>query len=91
MTRMEELKAKFIDGDPESEKMFDAQNKRLDTAVMIVELREKHQLSQRELAEKVSVPKFTIARIENAQVSTSVQMLKRIANAVDKELKMSIV
>ena len=71
--------------------VFDDETKRLKTAVLVVELRERHELSQRELAQIVGVPKSTIARIENAQVNTSVQMLERIAAALDKELKMSIV
>lgn len=91
MTRMEEIKARAIAENPERKKTFDDETKRLKTAVLVVELRERHGLSQRELAQKVGVPKSTIARIENAQVNTSVQMLERIAEALDKDLKMSIV
>ncbi|CAM4359316.1 helix-turn-helix domain-containing protein [Lacicoccus alkaliphilus] len=91
MTRMEEIKARVIAENPERKKTFDDETKRLKTAVLVVELREHHKLSQRELAQIVGVPKSTIARIENAQVNTSVQMLERIAEALDKELKMSIV
>ncbi|MCG7333521.1 helix-turn-helix domain-containing protein [Salinicoccus roseus] len=91
MTRMEEIKARAIAENPERKKTFDDETKRLKTAVLVVELRERHELSQRELAQIVGVPKSTIARIENAQVNTSVQMLERIAAALDKELKMSIV
>jgi DNA-binding XRE family transcriptional regulator len=88
---MEEIKARAIAENPERKKTFDDETKRLKTAVLVVELRERHELSQRELAQIVGVPKSTIARIENAQVNTSVQMLERIAAALDKELKMSIV
>lgn len=91
MTRMEEIKAKAIARNPERKQTFDEEANRLKTAVLVVELREKHQLSQRDLAKKMDVPKSTISRIENAQVNTSVQMLERIADAVGKKLEMNIV
>ncbi|WP_342387898.1 helix-turn-helix transcriptional regulator [Salinicoccus bachuensis] len=91
MSRMDEIKARAIAKNPERRKTFDQESKRLKTAVMVVNLRDEHDLSQQALADKVGVSKSTIARIENAQVDTSVEMLNRIARAVDKELKMSIV
>lgn len=65
MARIDELKAKYIQGDLEKEKMFEEYFKRLDTAIMIVELRKQHDLSQSELAEKAGVEKSTIVRIAN--------------------------
>lgn len=91
MTRIDELKAEIISRDPERKRRFDEYSIRLKTAVMIVEIRDQHNLSQSELAEKVGVKKSTIARIENASVNTSVQLLDRIAKAVDKELKIEII
>lgn len=91
MSRMDEIKARAIAKDPERKKTFEEESKRLKTAVMVVELREQHGLSQQMLAEKAGVPKSTIVRIENAQVNTTVEMLSRIAQAVGKELEMSIV
>lgn len=90
MTRIDELKAKFIEGSPEKERMFKEQTKRFDTAIMIVELRERHNLSQRELAEKAGIAKSTITRIENAEINPTVQLLESIAKVVDKEFHMSI-
>lgn len=91
MSRMDEIKADTIKKNPERKKTYDQESKRLKTAVMIVELRDNHGLSQQALADKAGVPKSTIVRIENAQVNTSVETLNRIAQAVNKELKMSIV
>ncbi|HSH51062.1 MAG TPA: helix-turn-helix transcriptional regulator [Bacteroidales bacterium] len=91
MSRIDELKAEIINRDPESKRRFDEYSIRLKTAVMILEIRDQHNLSQSELAEKVGVKKSTIARIENASINTSVQMLDRIAKAVDKELKIEII
>lgn len=91
MSRMDDIKATVIAQPPERQKTFDEEEKRLKTAVMVVELREQHGLSQQALADKVGVPKSTISRIENARVSTSIQMLERIAEAVDRKLEMIIV
>lgn len=91
MSRMYEIKARAIEDNPERKKTYDAEAIRLKTAVMVVELREQHDLSQQMLAEKAGVPKSTIVRIENAQVSTTVEILSWIAQAVGKELEMSIV
>lgn len=91
MSRMDEIKARAIAKDPERKKTYEKESKRLKTAVMVVELREEHGLTQQMLADKAGVPKSTIVRIENAQVNTTVDMLSRIAQAVGKELEMSIV
>lgn len=91
MSRMDEIKARVIAKDPERKKTYEKESKRLKTAVMVVELREEHGLTQQMLADKAGVPKSTIVRIENAQVNTTVDMLSRIAQAVGKELEMSIV
>lgn len=88
---MDEIKARAITNNPERKKTYDRESKRLKTAVMVVELRDNHGLSQQALADKVGVPKSTIVRIENAKVNTTIEMLDRIANAVDQEFKMSIV
>lgn len=91
MSRMDEIKARAIAKNPELKKPYEEESKRLKTAVMVVELREQHGLSQQMLAEKAGVPKSTIVRIENAQVNTTVEMLSRIAQAAGKELEMSVV
>ena len=90
MTRIDELKAKYIKGNAKREKLYEEQSKRLDTAFMVVELREKYNLSQRELAEKAGIAKSTIARIESADMNPTVEILDSIAKAVDKELHISI-
>lgn len=91
MTRIDELKAEIINRDPERRRIFDEESRRLKNAVMVVNVRDHHNLSQHELAKKVGVPKSTIARIEDASINTSVQMLDRIAQAVGKELRIDIV
>ena len=91
MFRMDEIRTKAIEENPERKKTYETEAVRLKTAVMVVELREQHGLSQQILAERAGVPKSTIVRIENAQVNTTVEMLSRLAQAVGKELEMNIV
>lgn len=91
MSKIDEIKSSAIAKDPKRKNTYEVESKRLKTAVMIVELREAHGLTQQMLADKAGVPKSTIVRIENAQVNTTVEMLNRIAQAVGKELEMSIV
>lgn len=91
MSKMDEIKESIIERNPERKMNFDEESERLKTAVMIVELREKHGLSQQKLADKSGVPKSTIVRIENAQVNTTVHTLNKLAKAVNKEIKITIV
>lgn len=91
MSMMEDLKKEHIKNNPEIKDFYDQEELRLKTAVKVMELREQYSLSQRNLAEKAGVPQSTIARIENGSVNTSVEMLGKIANAVDKELEVKFV
>lgn len=91
MTKMEEIKLSVIAKHPGRKENFEEESVRLKTAVMIVELREKYKLSQQMLADKSGVPKSTIVRIENAQVNTTVHTLNKLANAVNKEIKLTLV
>lgn len=90
MSRMDEIKAQIIAENPMRKVTFEVESIRLKTAVMVVELREKHGLSQQMLAEKAGIPKSTIVGIENAYVNTTIEMLNRIAQSVGKKLEMSI-
>lgn len=91
MTRMEEIKKFVIVTSPERKDNFEEEHIRLKIAVMVVELREKYELSQQMLAEKSGVPRSTIVRIENAQVNTTVHTLNKLANAVNKKIEMTLV
>ncbi|WP_204121746.1 MULTISPECIES: helix-turn-helix domain-containing protein [Levilactobacillus] len=62
---------------------------KLEVAVALMQAREKAGLTQRGLAEKASVPQSTIARIERGD-NTSVEMLTRLALALNKQLTISI-
>ncbi|WP_164905449.1 helix-turn-helix domain-containing protein [Flavobacterium sufflavum] len=55
--------------------------------VHIRQLRERKNLSQQNLADMCNFPKSTIARIERAEMNTSVKTLVKIANAFEIEPK----
>ena len=91
MTMIEDLKKEYIEKKSDIKDFYDQEEQRLKTAVKVMELRGQYHLSQRNLAEKAGVPQSTIARIENGSVNTSVGMLGKIANVVDKELEVKFV
>lgn len=76
--------------DPELRSNFEAENLRLESAVVLLKAREDAGLTQRELARRVDVPQSTIARIERGN-NTSVDTLSKIANALGKKLKVEFV
>lgn len=57
-----------------------------DIAVQIIELRERHGLTQAELAERCSVDQGDISRIERGSTSPTARTLQRIADALDSDI-----
>ncbi len=58
-------------------------------ARVVIKARLKHQLTQKQLANKLKTQQSVISRVENAQTTTSVSFLKRLANIFGGELKIS--
>jgi len=73
-----------------TKKELEKESKRLDTAIALMELREKEGLSQRELARKVGKPQSTIARIENGSMNVTFDTLMDIVSALGKKMTISI-
>ncbi|HUQ62921.1 MAG TPA: helix-turn-helix transcriptional regulator [Acidimicrobiales bacterium] len=56
-------------------------------AGQIIDLREKHQLTQVELSEKTGIPQAQISRIERGVISPTTATLAKIAEAFDVDLR----
>ncbi len=59
----------------------------LNLGIHIRQLREKKNMSQQDLANDCAIPKSQVARIERAQVNTTVKTLIKISNALEIEPK----
>ncbi|MBU9789426.1 helix-turn-helix domain-containing protein [Lentilactobacillus sp. G22-6] len=64
-----------------------AEKNKLASAAAVLKARESAGLSQQGLADKSGVPKSTISRIEKGN-NTSIETLTKIANALDKKVKL---
>jgi transcriptional regulator with XRE-family HTH domain len=68
---------------------FASQVRRIDLAILVLEMREQAGLSQEELAERVGTTQSVIARLEDAEYKgQSLRMLERIAAACGVGLRL---
>ena len=59
-----------------------------DVALQVIELREKHGLTQAQLAERCGVDQGDISRIERGATSPTARTLQRIAEALDADVRL---
>lgn len=59
-----------------------------DLALQIIELRERHGLTQAELAERCGIDQGDISRIERGSTSPTARTLQRIAEALDADVRL---
>jgi transcriptional regulator with XRE-family HTH domain len=59
-----------------------------DIAVQIVDLRERHGLTEAELAERCGMDQADISRIERGSTSHTTRTLLRIAEALDADVRL---
>lgn len=62
--------------------------KAYDIAVQLIGLREKHGLTQAQLAERCGVDQGDISRIERGSTSPTARTLQRIADALDADVRL---
>ncbi len=74
---------------PEFKKAFEKDVAQFSSSVALLKAREDAGLTQRELAEKAGVPQSTVARIE-CGYSTSTKTLSKLANAMNKTMRIVI-
>ena len=54
----------------------------------VVELREKHNMTQVKLSERTGIPQAQISRIERGGISPTIATLAKIAEALDADLRL---
>src|SRR5574344_2044733 len=73
--------------DPVFKKEYDALEPEYQVIRAVIENREKKHLSQQELADKIGIDRANLSKLENGNANPSIQMLKRIAAALNMRLK----
>jgi len=86
----EELKDLAL-SDSETRKEYDALEPEYQLILALIELRSKQNLSQQEIADRTGINRSDISRIEHGNANPSLKTMKRIANALGKQLKISFV
>ena len=77
--------------DPAFAERFEAAGEAWDVAIQLAALREKAGLSQKELAKQLHTSQQQISRLESpAYEGHSLSMLRRVAHALNAEVKVSI-
>jgi DNA-binding XRE family transcriptional regulator len=72
-------------GGKEQRKVFE---QAYDVALQVIELREKHGLTQAELAERCGIDQGDISRIERGATSPTARTLQRIAEALNADVRL---
>ncbi len=72
-------------------KDYEEESQRLEIAYQILQLRKQQKLSQEELARKLDTTQSVVARMESGQQNFTTDTLKKIASALDRELKIEFV
>ncbi|PIQ69743.1 transcriptional regulator [Candidatus Shapirobacteria bacterium CG03_land_8_20_14_0_80_40_19] len=73
--------------DPEFKKEWEKSEAAYQVTRALIEARIKGKISQRQLAGKVGTTQAVISRIENMNVSPSIELLQRIADSLGKRLE----
>lgn len=73
---------------PEAREQAKVFEEAYDLAVQLMELREKHGLTQAELAERCGIDQADISRIERGSTSPTARTLQRIADALGADVRL---
>jgi ribosome-binding protein aMBF1 (putative translation factor) len=80
-----EIRAGFL-ADPEVQQAYSDLEPRFAVVRQLIELREKHGWSQRDLAERAGMKQPQLARLETGQVEPKLDTLQRLAKAMGSRL-----
>jgi len=73
---------------PDSAAQREIFEKAYDIALQVIDLREKHGLTQAQLAERCGIDQGDISRIERGSTSPTARTLQRIAEALDADVRL---
>jgi ribosome-binding protein aMBF1 (putative translation factor) len=73
---------------PQARAQQDVFEQAYDIALELIRLREKHGLTQHQLAARCGMDQADISRIERGSTSPTARTLQRIANALDADLRL---
>ncbi len=76
--------------DPEFKRLYDEHGRQLEIAYQMLQLRKKKKMSQMQLAKKIGTTQSNIARMEAGNQNFTINILNKVAEALGKELKISI-
>lgn len=82
----EQVREEMFQRDPELRKRYDALGPRYELIARIMELRIKYDLTQAQLAKMIGTKQSAISRLESGDYNPSVQLLEKIAKALNKKL-----
>ncbi len=74
--------------DPRSAEYRAVFEKAYDIALQVIDLREQHGLTQKQLAERCGIDQGDVSRIERGSTSPTARTLQRIAEALDADLRL---
>lgn len=80
-----EIRASFL-ADPEVQQSYSDLEPRFAVVRQLIELREKHGWTQRDLAERAGMKQPQLARLETGQVEPKLDTLQRLAKAMGSRL-----
>ena len=73
---------------PDSRAQAEVFERACDIALQVIDLREKHGLTQTQLAERCGIDQADISRIERGATSPTTRTLQRIAEALDADVRL---
>lgn len=86
----EEFKKKAL-SNSETKREYDAMEPEFQLILALLELRNKQNLTQQELAERTGINRSDISRIEHGNANPSLKTMKRLAEAMGKRVRISFV
>ncbi len=76
---------------PEFKKHWDKLQFRSKVIDILVDIRQKHDLTQKELAKRLKTTQAVISRIENGNVNIGWDFINRLAKAFDKDIEIRLI